>query len=161
MIQQSRRIGLFVMTTSLVASSVSAQSVHSLHQYGERDMRSSVNLTIPLGGQRNDATSKPQLTMSFQQHRLQQDPYNFSPSNIDVKSSTYNLQPRQARIGFTLDQNPELMMNGRPYNLPTNTANASTLGKVGIGAAVLVGIGVLVVGTGLIIIASSGGSGSD
>lgn len=97
MIQQSRRIGLFVMTTSLVASSVSAQSVHSLNQYGERDIRSSINLTIPLGGQRNAATSKPQLALSFQQHRLEQNPYNFVPSNIDVKSSSYNLQPRQAR----------------------------------------------------------------
>lgn len=150
-----RRISLFVITTSLFASSLSAQSLHPLHQYGERDIHSSINLTIPLGGQRNAATSKPQFNLSVQQHRLRQNPYNFVPNNIDVKSSTYNLQPRQARIGFTLDQQPQLMMNGKPYELPQGTANASTLGKVGIGAAVLVGAGLLVVGTGLIIIASS------
>ena len=47
------------------------------------------------------------------------------------------------------------MMNGKPFALPEGTANASTAGKLGIGAAVLVGVGFLVVGTGLIIIASS------
>lgn len=154
MIRTLKCASLFVMATSLFASSVSAQSVHPLHQYGERDIRSSINLTIPLGGQRNAATSKPQLTMGFQQHRVQQDPYNFVTSNIDVKSSAYNLQPRRARIGFTLDQNPQLMMNGMPYDLPEDTANASTLGKVGIGAAVLVGVGLLVVGTSLVLIAT-------
>lgn len=158
MIGKLNCISLFMITTSLLTSSLSAQSVHPLHQYGERDMRGSISLTIPLGGQHNSANSKPQLNLGFQQHRLQQHRYNFVTSNFDVKSSTYNFQPRQARIGFTLDQNPQLMMNGKPYALPEGTANASTLGKVGIGAAALVGIGVLVVGTGLIIIASSDSS---
>lgn len=155
MIKHLGHVCLFVMTTSLFASSVFAQPLHPLHQYGERDIRSAINLTIPFGGQPNAATSKPRFNLSFQQHRLKQDPYNFVPSTIDVKSSSYNLQPRQARIGFTLDKNPQLMMNGKPFALPEGTANASTAGKLGIGAAVLVGVGFLVVGTGLIIIASS------
>ena len=50
------------------------------------------------------------------------------------------------------------MMNGRPYELPEGKAGASTLEKVGIGAATLVGIGVLVVGTGLLVIATSDSS---
>ncbi len=155
MIKNLRYVSLFVMTTSLFASSLSAQSVHPLHQYGERDIRSSINLTIPLGGERNTAMSKPQFNLSFQQHRLQQDSYNFVPSNIEVKSSSYNLQPRQARIGFTLDQHPQLMMNGKPYDLPEDTANASTLGKVGIGAAVIGGIVVIAFGALLIATAAS------
>lgn len=150
-----RRISLFVITTSLFASSVSAQSLHPLHQYGERDIHSSINLTIPFGGQPNAATSKPQFNLSVQQHRLRQNPYNFVPNNIDVKSSTYNLQPRQARIGFTLDQQPQLMMNGKPYELPQGTANASTMGKVGIGAAVIGGIVVIAFGALLIATAAS------
>ncbi len=158
MIQKLKSISLLVLIASLFPTGVSAQSLHPLHQYGERDMRSSINLTIPLGGKRNAATSKPQINLSFQQHRVQQHRYNFSPSSLDVNSSAYNLQPRQARIGFTLDQSPQLMMNGKPHQLPEGTSNASTLGKVGIGAAALVGIGVLVVGTGLIIIASSDSS---
>lgn len=155
MIKKLTRFSLFIMTTSLFSGSLSAQSANSLHQYGERDLRSSINLTIPLGGQRHAVTSKLQLNLSFQQHRCQQNSYNFVSNYIDVKSNTYNFQSREARIGLTLDRNPRLMMNGKPFDLPESTANASTAGKVGIGAAVLVGAGLLVAGTGLIIIASS------
>lgn len=155
MIRNLIRFSLFIMTISLFSGSLFAQSANPLHQYGERELRSSINLTIPLGGQSHAVTSKPQLNLGFQQHRRQQNSYNFVSNNIYVKLNTYNFQPREARIGFTLDRNPRLMMNGKPFDLPESTANASTAGKVGIGAAVLVGAGLLVVGTGLIIIASS------
>lgn len=143
------------MAGSLFATSASAQSVHPLHQFGERDMRGSINLTIPLGGQRNTAASKPQLNISLQQSRLEQDSYKFTPKNIDAISTAYNSQPQQARIGFTLDRNPQLMMNGKPYELPEGKANASTLGKAGIGVAVIAGVVVIAFGALLIATASS------
>lgn len=150
-----RHIGTFVVATSLVASSVSAQTVHSLRQSGERDMRASISLSIPLGGHRGAVTSKPQVSFNFQPMAHQQETQNLVSINTDMRMNDYNLQPREARIGFTLDQDPQLMMNGKPFDLPEGRANASDLEKVAIGAAVLVGIGVLVAGASLIAIATS------
>ncbi len=155
MIRNLIRFSLLITTTSLFSGSLLAQSANPLHHDGERELRSSITLTIPLGGQRHAATSQPQLDLSFQQHRRQQNPHNFVSNNFDLRSNTYDFQPRETRIGFTLDRNPRLMMNGQPFDLPESTANASTVEKVGIGAAVLFGAGLLVVGTGLVIIASS------
>ncbi len=149
---------VLAVATALFSSSVSAQSVHPLRQYDEPDIRSSVSLTIPLGGRRGTEASKPQLSLDFEQKHHRQGQLNTVQDNVDLKLNSNQFKPQKARIGFTLDEKPRLMMNGKPYDLPEGKANASTAEKVGIGVGALVGIGALVIGTGLVIIATSDGS---
>ena len=88
-----RTFGVLLLATPLFANSLSAQSLPPLHQFEERDVRSSITLTIPLGGQRDAATSKPQLSLSFQQDRRQKNSYDFVSNAIPVRSNNYDFLP--------------------------------------------------------------------
>ena len=104
------------------------------------EKKASVELVIPFGGQRENRENrdyKPRLQLSFDT-RL---PASYRANQQSVHSTE---RFRSSKIGFTLASNPEIYLNGRHFAATERRSNISTLGWVGIGAAVLITGGVLV-----------------
>jgi hypothetical protein len=101
------------------------------------EKKASVELMIPFGGQRENRDYKPRLQLSFDA-RL---PQSYRANQQSVHRGE---RFRSSKIGFTLASNPEIYLNGRHFAAAERRSNISTLGWVGIGAAVLITGGVLV-----------------
>ena len=100
------------------------------------DRRASVSLTLPLGAAGGPA-GKPQLELRAvaDQRALQV---------VDHRDGTGWLpraQPREARIGITLDERPRLTVAGRELPDQQQRHGVSTLGwvAIGVGATLVVG----------------------
>ena len=136
-------------------SPVAAQSYHPSRDYGANELRAGASIVIPFGGDKKKANAKPRVEFSFQQSRVQQE-------QLKLDFNRYSLQQapivnrNTGRVGFTLDQNPQMLVNGRAYRIDEQK-NISVLGIAGIALA----IPVVIVATGLIIIASDSDSGDD
>lgn len=101
---------------SLSISPLAAQSYHPSTDYGTRDVRASASITIPLGGNRDNAKSQPRVEFSFQQSRIEQDrlklDFNrYSLQNAPITNANTN------RVGFTLNKNPKMLVNGRAFKI--------------------------------------------
>lgn len=101
------------------------------------EKKASVELVVPFGDQRANRDYKPRLQLSFDT-RL---PASYRANQQRVHSTE---RFRSSKIGFTLASNPEIYLNGRHFAATERRSNISTLGWVGIGAAVLITGGVLV-----------------
>lgn len=133
-----QRIAKFCM---LVIAPTSACLAAPQSPYADMTMpeqRASVELVIPFGGQRQISEHKPRLQLSFDT-RL---PQNYRTSQQSIRRDE---RFRSSKIGFTLASNPEIYLNDRHFAATERRSNISTLGWVGIGAAVLI-TGVVLVG---------------
>ena len=101
---------------------------------GDVDRRALVAITIPLGGKAS-AETKPRMELLMSQDRTRTNDYRY-----DFERAYH---PKQSRIGFTLNRQPNLMVNGRTVHPQDNKARMGTVGYVLIGVALVAGIGVL------------------
>lgn len=91
-----------------------------------------VGLTIPIGGQQKKAPPRIEL-------RLTRDFVNFDGTR---QSSSSSIRPHETRIGFSLERERRLLVNGQPIDRAQRN-NVSTVGWIAIGVGV-VAIGGLV-----------------
>ena len=91
-----------------------------------------MELVVPFGGEQKSSDHKPRLQLSLDA-RLSQN------YRLDQKSVDHVERFRSSKIGFTLDSNPEIYLNGRHFAAAERRNNLSTLGWIGVGAGVLTG----------------------
>jgi hypothetical protein len=115
------------LTTAAVAEPMAYQSGMS-----RVDGVVGVGLTIPIGGQQKKAPPRIEL-------RLTRDVVNFDGTR---QSSSSNIRPHETRIGFSLERERRLLVNGQPIDRAQRN-NVSTVGWIAIGVGV-VAIGGLV-----------------
>ena len=118
-----------VLTTSAVAEPMAYQSGMS-----RVDGVVGLGLTIPIGGERKKSPPRVEL-------RLTRDVVNFDGTR---QSSTSSIRPHETRIGFSLERDNRLLLNGRPIGTAQRTY-VSTIGWIAIGAGVVLIGGVLLV----------------
>lgn len=117
------------LTTAAVAEPMAYQSGMS-----RVDGVVGVGLTIPIGGQRKEAPPRVEL-------RLTRDVVNFDGTR---QSSSSAVRPHETRIGFSLERERRLLVNGQPIDKAQRN-NVSTAGWIAIGAGVLLVGGFLLV----------------
>lgn len=115
------------LTTAAVAEPMAYQSGMS-----RVDGVVGVGLTIPIGGQQKKAPPRIEL-------RLTRDVVNFDGTR---QSSISSIRPHETRIGFSLERERRLLVNGQPIDRAQRN-NVSTVGWIAIGVGV-VAIGGLV-----------------
>lgn len=126
-------LAMMAMLSIALHGPLQAQSL--VARPGDVDRRASVAITIPLGGKKSEET-KPRMELLMSQDRA---------ANQDTRYDFERMyRPRESRIGFTLDKQPSLMVNGRMVQPQESKARMGTLGYVAIGVVVVAGIGVLV-----------------
>ena len=91
-------------------------------------------MTIPIGGDREKAPPRVEL-------RLTRDVVNFDGTR---QSSNSGISPHETRIGFSLERDNRLLLNGQPIDTAQRN-NVSTVGWIAIGAGVVLIGGVLLV----------------
>lgn len=133
-----QRIAKFCMLVIAPSSACFAAPELSYSDMSVPEQKASVELVIPFDGQRKNSGHKPRLQLSFDT-RL---PQNYRASQQSIHRTE---RFRSSKIGFTLASNPEIYLNDRHFATAERRANISTLGWVGIGAAVLI-TGVVLVG---------------
>ncbi|MBJ7438762.1 MAG: hypothetical protein JHD35_07030 [Sphingopyxis sp.] len=113
------------LTTSAVAEPMTYQSGMS-----RVDGVVGLGLTIPIGGAKKEAPPRVEL-------RLTRDMVNFDGTR---QSSSSSIRPHETRIGFSLERDKKLLINGRSLD-KSQRQGVSTLGwiAIGVGAAVIVG----------------------
>lgn len=92
-----------------------------------------IGLTIPFGGSRKKDPARVEM-------RIARDVVNSDGS----RQSATTLRPMETRIGFSLESERRLLINGRPFERERRT-NVSTAGWIAIGAAVVLIGGALLV----------------
>ena len=92
-----------------------------------------VGLTIPIGGERTKAPPRVEL-------RLTRDVVGFD----GTRQSSSGYRPNETRIGFSLERDNRLLLNGRPIDTSRRN-NVSTVGWIAIGAGVVLVGGALLV----------------
>jgi len=109
----------------------------AFHQQGAE---ARLSFSIPLGARADRAKMKPRLEFAVRN-------YASSPNRSVDWMLADKERFTEARIGFTLESNPQLMLNDQPLRLgPENDqANIGTVGKIGIGVAAVVLVGVAVI----------------
>lgn len=117
-----------------VHAPLQAQSLVS--RPGDVDRRASIAITIPLSGQKS-AETKPRMELLMSQDRARTNDYRYDFERLN--------RPRASRVGFTLDKQPQLMMNGRAVQPQDNKARMGTAGYIAIGVVVVAAVGALVI----------------
>ena len=118
--QNTYKSAKYIIASALLSSAAispaMAQSFHPSQNYGARDFRAGASFVIPLGGIKKKANSKPRVEFSLQQSRIEK-------NRLQLDFNSYSLQnapitnPNIGRIGFTLDKNPTMLVNGRTFNI--------------------------------------------
>jgi hypothetical protein len=118
--------------------SVSAQSFQPGGQYSNNDRRVSVGLTIPFGGGGSHTERLPRLDLAVDHRR--RDAHGFAIRELAIFKSQ-----RPVRLGFTLSEKPQMILNGRAMSELNNRKNISTGVWIGVGVVAALGLGLLVV----------------
>ena len=132
-----RLIARFCMLVLVPTSACVAASESPYADMTMPEKKASIELVVPFGGQRENRDFKPRLQLSFDT-RL---PQGYRTSQQSVQHTE---RFRSSKIGLTLASNPEIYLNGRHFAAVERRSNISTLGWVGISAAVLITGGVVV-----------------
>ena len=127
-----RRVVKFFMCVLAPSSACFAAPPSSYADMSLPEQRASVELVVPFGVERKSSDHKPRLQLSFGS-RLPQS------YRLDQKTLQRTEQFRSSKIGFTLDSNPEIYLNGKHFAAAERRSNLSTLAWIGIGAGVLTG----------------------
>lgn len=123
-------LAMMAMLSIALHGPLQAQSL--VARPGDVDRRASVAITIPFGGKKSEET-KPRMELLMSQDR--------APNQDTRYDFEHMYRPRESRIGFTLDKQPSLMVNGRVVQSQENKARMGTWGYVaiGVGVALLTG----------------------
>lgn len=116
----------------------SAQSFQLGNPAEIQDRQVAVGITIPIGKGETQSERAPRVEMTFDHRR--RDASGFQ--NRDVQGF-HSLRP--IRIGLSLSEKPQMMLNGRELPEMGNRKNISTIAWIGIGVAAAAGIGFLVI----------------
>ena len=117
-----------------------------------------LSFTVPFGAQRSSPKSEARLEFNVRNYHA---PRRSSAPAWVLRSP--GLEYTEARVGLTLSKTPSFLVNGRAYEINEDQAHASTAGKVGIGAAVVVAavvvVGIIVVSKSECFLGEAGGDG--
>lgn len=125
------------------------QSLRDFEAVGQSDVRATASITIPLGGPRDASTeTAPRLDFSLVNRRYQVDDV---PSELLLDNRRApGFFERRTALSFTIEQNPQLFLNGRRVATfgPTLTAqedqgDESDGGGLSTGAGIAIGAGVI------------------
>lgn len=131
-----RNLIVAIAVSAALPMSVSAQSFQQGGQYSNDDRRVSVGLTIPFGGG-SRAEGKPRVDMTFDHQRRDAD-------GFELRKLANLKSQRPVRLGFTLSEKPQMMLNGRAMSEPNNRKNISTGVWIGVGVVAALGLGLYV-----------------
>lgn len=102
-----------------------------------RDSRISIGVAIPFGQRSNAQEHQPRLELGFDYRR--------NDRSLRVIGSEYRQQDMvSTRIGWSLSDDPHLMLNGQAVQKVDGRYNISTIAWVGIGIVAVAGTGALV-----------------
>lgn len=116
-----------------LTTSVAAQPLGYQDGLSRIDGVVGVGLTIPIGGQK--AKDPPRVEL-----RLTRDVVGFD----GTRQSKSSIRPHETRIGFSLERDNRLLLNGRPIDTRERN-NVSTVGWIAIGAGIVLIGGALLV----------------
>lgn len=133
-----RNILFAIAVTAAIPLPASAQSFQPGGQYSNDDRRVSVGLTIPFGGGGSRSERKPRVDMTFDHHRR-------DTNGFELRERASFKSQRPVRLGFTLSEKPQMMLNGRMILRADGRRNLST------GALIGIGVGVALVGGALVL----------
>lgn len=146
-----RKIAIvFVAGTALLSQGASAQTLRDFQHDRATDTRASAAITIPLGAQRGSAEAKPRFDFMLATQSID-DSNSVIPMRFDPDFERQTL--RAAKLSFTLEQNPRLLMNDHqvvtfgPRLTGDEDEKSSGLGTGGwilLGTAVAIGGGFLI-----------------
>jgi hypothetical protein len=108
-----------IAVVALLSQPASAQSYRDLQQGSQSEVRVSAGITIPFGGQKRTADTKPQFDLGFDQRVQRNDVL------LAVNPARANEAPewRRTSLSLTLEDNPRMLMNGHQvarFNLTTH-----------------------------------------
>lgn len=145
---------------ALACQPVHAQSVNAFDNHGRVETRAMLGVTIPFGGKKREAETKPRLDLRFDTSRIDSDPARtrtLDPLRLqrrDIRQSVFSItmenRPRLmlngysiAQVGPTLfaDQDAETTEEGEKKERGTGEKILRGAGWVGIGALAVVGVG--------------------
>ena len=122
-----------IVIGALLTTSVMAQPMPVQNSFDRVESTVGLGLTIPIGGTRKKDPPRVEL-------RLTRDMVNFDGS----RQSTTGVRPMETRIGFSLERDNRLLLNGRPIDTKQRN-NISTAGWIAIGVGVVLIGGVVLV----------------
>ncbi len=128
-----RRVVKFCLCVVAPSSACYAAPPSSYADMSLSEQRASVEFVVPFGGGRKSSDHKPRLQLSLDSRVPQH-------YRLDQKNVNRAERFRSSKIGFTLASNPEIYLNGRHFAAAERRNNLSTLGWIGIGAAVVTGV---------------------
>ena len=138
--------------SALVSQPVAAQSLSPFDNHGRVETRAMAGVTIPLGGKRRSADTKPRFDLRFDTSRIDAQ----HASSLDpLRQNRRDL--RQSVFSVTFERRPQLMLNGHGFaqvgpsiyaqdgdeesaEETEDGGGISTLGWIGIGAAAFAGV---------------------
>lgn len=133
------------LTFMPLAASAQSHDFAQPHQRSGSEAR--LSLTVPFGADTSSPKTEPRLELGVRNYRA---PRLNQAAAWLLKSPELNYT--ESRVGLTLSETPNLMLNGEAYIFNEEQANASTAGKIGIG----VGVVVVVVVAAAVIYATTG-----
>ena len=116
----------------------SAQSFQSGNPAGLQDRQIAVGITIPIGKGGTQSERAPRVEMTFDHRRR-------DANGFQIRDVQGFNNKRPVRIGLSLSEKPQMMLNGRELPEMGNRKNISTVAWIGIGVAAAAGIGFLVI----------------
>ena len=118
----------------VIGTSASAQSYIGASPSGPRDNRVQVGVIVPFGNAGSAAERAPRIEI----WNDQRSPGERAGLRLRLDADAPAVRP--LRLGITLQQHPQMTLNGREMALQDGRKGISTLGLVGIG----LGVGVIV-----------------
>ena len=119
-----------------------AQSSDFNHAFARHGTEARMSFTIPLGNSPDKRKMAPRLNLGVRNYTQT------STSSRDWVMREDLHAFKEVRLGFTLEETPQLMMNGQVLILSEDKqANIGTVGKIGlgVGAVALVGVAVIAI----------------
>lgn len=129
---------MVLVITSLIGAPLAAQSYFMNDGQYRSETRMQVGLVIPFGSASRKIDRTPRLALTMASHR-----YSITESALRPIRSL----DRKNSIALTLDDAPQLMLNGRQITKPGENLNLSTGAGIAIGVVAVVGLTALVVTT--------------
>ncbi|MEP3226532.1 MAG: hypothetical protein ABJO01_11195 [Parasphingorhabdus sp.] len=117
------------MTATMAAPLLAQDGIRALNGYGQNETRTMLSLSVPFGGQREEAMPRIELNIQNINGQSSLAPSTYVTSFDRIRSEN--------TIGFRLNNEPTLMLNGRPFKPVDNQQNLST------GAGIALGLGLL------------------
>lgn len=115
----------------------SAQSFQSGNPAEIQDRQIAVGITIPIGKGGTQSERAPRVEMTFDHRRR-------DANGFQIRDVQGFNNKRPVRIGLSLSEKPQMMLNGRESPEMGNRKNISTGVLIGLGVAAAAGLGLLI-----------------